>query len=51
MKSSANEIVKLDRPVQITEEVETWLGDLAKEMKSCLNNIFQKVVSAEGLDI
>lgn len=47
MKSSAGEIVKVDKPVGITEEVENWLGDLAKEMKSSLSNIFNKVVSSE----
>ena len=47
MKSSAGEVVKLDKPVQITEEVENWLGDLAKEMKASLSNVFNKVVSSD----
>jgi len=51
MKSSAGEIVKVDKPVNITEDVENWLSDLAKEMKSSLSNIFNKVVSSEQLDI
>ena len=47
MKSSAGEAVKFDWPVEITDEVENWLGDLAKEMKSTLSNIFGKAVASE----
>ncbi|XP_063970614.1 cytoplasmic dynein 2 heavy chain 1 [Lytechinus pictus] len=39
MKSLEGEVVPLLKAVEITPEVEIWLGDLAKEMKSTLRKL------------
>ncbi|XP_071483964.1 LOW QUALITY PROTEIN: cytoplasmic dynein 2 heavy chain 1-like [Diadema antillarum] len=39
MKSLEGEVVPLLKAVEITPEVEIWLGDLAKEMKSTLKKL------------
>ena len=47
--SLEGETVKLSRPVQITDEVEDWLNELDKEMKSTLQQ--HLVACVEKLDI
>ena len=47
--SSGNEIVQLENPVQITDKVEIWLGDLSKEMQMSLRAILVRC-ARENLD-
>lgn len=51
MKSSAGEVVDLSSPVKITEDVETWLGDLVNEMRQTLSLSLRNTLSAPNLDI
>jgi len=52
MISSQNEYVKLSQPVQISMDVEIWLGDLEKVMRVTLDGLLRKTMSAStGLDI
>ena len=48
MISSVGEYVKLNKPVRITDDVEIWLGDLAKEMRETLDSILKKTLSSQG---
>ena len=47
--SSEGEVVTLENPVEITEKVELWLGDLSNEMKMTLKSILVRCVR-ENLD-
>ena len=52
MISSQGEYVPLVSPVQISIDVEVWLGDLEKVMRLTLDNLLKKCVqSSSGLDI
>ena len=51
MKSSLGEYVKLESPVQVTEEVETWLNALSKEMVNSLKKVYSRVSSSSDLNI
>ena len=51
MISQANEYVPLRNPVRITDDVEVWLGELEKSMRDTLNDLLQKTLKAQGLDI
>lgn len=42
MISSANEVVELESPVQITDKVENWLEQLSREMKDTLSSLLVK---------
>lgn len=51
MISSAGEYVPLLTPVEITEEVEDWLGSLEKEMRATLDDLLKKSLRSKGLDL
>ena len=51
MKSSAGEVVELSAPVQITEDVEIWLGDLVNEMRQTLSLLLKTTLNTSNLDI
>lgn len=52
MISSAGEYVQLAQPVQISVEVENWLGELEKVMRITLDQLLKRTVqSGGGLDI
>ena len=51
MISSAGEYVPLLTPVEITEEVEDWLGSLEKEMRATLDDLLKKSLKSKGLDL
>uniref|UniRef100_A0A7M5UV62 Cytoplasmic dynein 2 heavy chain 1 n=1 Tax=Clytia hemisphaerica TaxID=252671 RepID=A0A7M5UV62_9CNID len=46
MKSLDGEVVPLNNPITITDEVEVWLADLAKEMKGTLKKLLTECISA-----
>ena len=48
MVSSVGEQVKLKAPVRITDDVENWLGDLAKEMRETLDDLLKKTLQSKG---
>lgn len=50
MISSQNEYVALASQVQISIDVEVWLGDLEKVMRVTLDGLLRKTVQS-GLDI
>jgi dynein heavy chain 2 len=51
MISSAGEVVPLINAIQISEDVENWLGVLEVEMRKTLDNLLKKNLGAGGLDI
>ena len=52
MISSQGEYVPLSSPVQISIDVEVWLGDLEKVMRVTLDALLKKCMqSSSGLDI
>lgn len=52
MISSQGEYVPLSSPVQISIDVEVWLGDLEKVMRVTLDGLLKQCVqSSSGLDI
>ena len=52
MISSQGEYVPLSSPVQISIDVEVWLGDLERVMRVTLDQLLKKIVkSSLGLDI
>lgn len=51
MISSAGEYVPLSSPVEISEEVEDWLGSLEKAMRATLDDLLKKSLRSQGLDI
>jgi dynein heavy chain 2 len=48
MISSANEIVELETPVQITDKVENWLEQLSREMKATLSSLLMKSLQSKS---
>lgn len=51
MMSSVGEVVNLDNPVHVTDEVEVWLGDLAREMRDSLIRLLNNTLKSSQLDI
>ena len=51
MLSSAGEVVDLSSPVQITEDVEIWLGDLVNEMRQTLSISLKKALNSPDVDL
>lgn len=51
MISSQNEYVPLAQPVQISIDVEVWLGELEKIMRVTLDGLLRKTVQSGSLDI
>ncbi|XP_022103094.1 cytoplasmic dynein 2 heavy chain 1-like isoform X1 [Acanthaster planci] len=47
MKSLEGEVVPLKSPVQITADVEVWLGELAREMKETLQQLLVECLRAQ----
>jgi hypothetical protein len=51
MISSAGEYVPLLAPVNISDDVEDWLGALEVEMRRTLDDLLKKSQKSQGLDI
>jgi len=51
MISSVGEYVPLKAPVRVTDDVEVWLGELAREMRETLDALLKKTLGSKGLDI
>ena len=49
MLSSAGEVVPLRAPVAVSDEVETWLGNLAREMQATLSNELVQMLKIEDV--
>jgi dynein heavy chain 2 len=50
MLSSANEVVDLEKPVQVTEKVEDWLEQLAQEMRATLSSLLGRCLGSKQFD-
>ncbi|KAI9102585.1 dynein heavy chain and region D6 of dynein motor-domain-containing protein [Phlyctochytrium arcticum] len=49
MKSIDGEVVTLERPVKVTDEVEVWLENFAREMKSTMQHLLQQCLTVTDI--